>query len=1338
MNDSPPIDVPIKKFVPKSLKRTVKLVNPGFIPPTIADAAQERLKAVPQTFDGKLVASTLSRASVAPAPVPDVQIRRTLTIRRRLPTPTPSSEESTSNELSSINSSNESSNINSSNELSDINSSNESTPPPRTKKRIPMPEELADFKKQEAIEEGRDPYVLKEESLTAFASPTRKGFGRFILQTFEPFTLPPKFGEADVDACKKLAAAGESERVETFLYQQFVREYLRAQTPYRGLLVYHGLGSGKTCSAIAASEALFGTAGKKIIVMTPFSLRGNFQAQISFCGFKHYRLNNYWTALNLEDRAVALYAANVLHLPDQFMNSIMRRPEKDRRVVWVPDFDQPSNYKELKPQEQSDIRAQLTAIIENRITFINYNGITPNKLKEIACDKPGFFDDAVIIVDEIHNITRLMQGNLEKYMRARKTRKAGIAQIPPEPVTVDRWKPFLCGTSLNYNRAFLLYRLLVGARNSKIIGLSGTPLINFPDELGILMNIVGGYINCCTAALATIKDADLDAVKAVCNAHPRVDMVRIRVGQARTELFFSVFDYGYVKNADNTGLIAAEDESTANMDIETVWEELAAANPLLAAVRPVFTAQPRFPVEEETFQNIFLNRSNLTVKNENILMKRMHGLVSYYKGSSEDLMPKIVEDQVVRVPFSPYSLGVYITKRKEEIEVEKQQEQREKKRGKQEEGGAFDDVKKVASTANYRFNSRAACNFCFPSSINRPSLRDTRKTVGELEDAKMSDVAPITDAEYSLEEAQADVDAAAAVAAEEAVIAAEEADVDAVTQVGSGVSSSNEDSNNGSTEYESEELEDSNDNSNNSSTEYDSSNEGSTEYETSNEESSDLNTSNEDSTEYESSNEDSTGLESSEELSPEFPEYTAEELAEMPEAIRKQYERFHKKRTTVTKRIEKSAPKPTGYVMTYEEELAYALKTIRARSKELLRLDGPADSNLQKFSPKYAAVLERVNAIPGSSLLYSQFKSAEGLGIFGYALEANGWTRIEIKGAEFTPETIASLQRGPNVGENRFLFFTGEGTLEERKILLNIFNARINELPPKMQKVLKTAGFTQGTGNLAGELCKLIGITGAGAEGISLKAVRAVHILEPYWNNVRTDQVKGRAVRICSHADLPPEERTVSVYTYCAMFNPIDIKERRVDETIMSRDEGITSDERVLNISTKKAKINEDFLRILKQSAVDCVLNSGENEPIACYQGVQGSPTEPAFDPDLQVDLQKSALEQAAAPVGVTVIPATAAVTAAVSRQPVRLAGPVSQAAALPATVQQPAAVPQAAKTVKRAATTIAGKQYWMDRKKGTEDEIYILYDLLDRTGKTARGEVEKNPVTGKFRVRLF
>ena len=57
-------------------------------------------------------------------------------------------------------------------------------------------------------------------------------------------------------------------------HQKIVRDYLNLFTPYRGLLLYHGLGSGKTCSSIAIAEGM--KDNKKIIVMTPASLRRNY------------------------------------------------------------------------------------------------------------------------------------------------------------------------------------------------------------------------------------------------------------------------------------------------------------------------------------------------------------------------------------------------------------------------------------------------------------------------------------------------------------------------------------------------------------------------------------------------------------------------------------------------------------------------------------------------------------------------------------------------------------------------------------------------------------------------------------------------------------------------------------------------------------------------------------------------------------------------------------------------------------------------------------------------------------------------------------------------------
>ena len=53
---------------------------------------------------------------------------------------------------------------------------------------------------------------------------------------------------------------------------------------------------------------------------------------------------------------------------------------------------------------------------------------------------------------------------------------------------------------------------------------------------------------------------------------------------------------------------------------------------------------------------------------------------------------------------------------------------------------------------------------------------------------------------------------------------------------------------------------------------------------------------------------------------------------------------------------------------------------------------------------------------------------------------------------------------------------------------------------------------------------------------VSVKNVRYVHIVEPYWHPVRMKQVIGRARRICSHEDLDEELRTAKVYLYLMTF----------------------------------------------------------------------------------------------------------------------------------------------------------------------------------------------------------
>lgn len=107
-----------------------------------------------------------------------------------------------------------------------------------------------------------------------------------------------------------------------------------------------------------------------------------------------------------------------------------------------------------------------------------------------------------------------------------------------------------------------------------------------------------------------------------------------------------------------------------------------------------------------------------------------------------------------------------------------------------------------------------------------------------------------------------------------------------------------------------------------------------------------------------------------------------------------------------------------------------------------------------------------------------------------------------------------------------FAVVYGEIKPEERVRIQNIFN---------------------GDDNKHGEIMSLILLSSTGAEGLDLKNVRHVHIMEPYWNYSRLDQVKYRAIRNDSHIGLPKNERNVSTYIYLSI-RPDDTKELVLDK----------------------------------------------------------------------------------------------------------------------------------------------------------------------------------------------
>ncbi len=198
--------------------------------------------------------------------------------------------------------------------------------------------------------------------------------------------------------------------------------------------------------------------------------------------------------------------------------------------------------------------------------------------------------------------------------------------------------------------------------------------------------------------------------------------------------------------------------------------------------------------------------------------------------------------------------------------------------------------------------------------------------------------------------------------------------------------------------------------------------------------------------------------------------------------------------------------------------------------------------NFKDFSPKFLRILRKIKQTDGTVFLYSNFKEYGGIKSFVRLLEHHGFKDYETNGE----------------GKKRFAIWTGDQKPIYKEEIKAVFNNK---------------------NNTDGSRIKVICASSSAKEGVSFLRVQTLILLEPYWNFSRMNQVIGRAIRFCSHKDLPFEKRLVKVYIYLAAHP--DIK--------------TSIDEYILQMAITKEKINQQFEKALKESAIDCVLFKNAN-----------------------------------------------------------------------------------------------------------------------------------------------
>ena len=93
-----------------------------------------------------------------------------------------------------------------------------------------------------------------------------------------------------------------SKNFELSPHQQFIKNFISSSTPYNSILLYHGLGTGKTCSAIGIAEETRNylyqmNISQRIIIVASPNVQENFKIQL-FDERKLNFKNNSWNIDN--------------------------------------------------------------------------------------------------------------------------------------------------------------------------------------------------------------------------------------------------------------------------------------------------------------------------------------------------------------------------------------------------------------------------------------------------------------------------------------------------------------------------------------------------------------------------------------------------------------------------------------------------------------------------------------------------------------------------------------------------------------------------------------------------------------------------------------------------------------------------------------------------------------------------------------------------------------------------------------------------------------------------------------------------------------------------------
>ena len=247
-----------------------------------------------------------------------------------------------------------------------------------------------------------------------------------------------------------------------------------------------------------------------------------------------------------------------------------------------------------------------------------------------------------------------------------------------------------------------------------------------------------------------------------------------------------------------------------------------------------------------------------------------------------------------------------------------------------------------------------------------------------------------------------------------------------------------------------------------------------------------------------------------------------------------------------------------------------------------------SDDALANASPKFNNVLNTVRKATGISFVYSRFVE-NGAVIFCLLLEANGYTPWGRSAPLFSKGSLRGKRqccKCEKKEEGHPGFVHGQPESRENHSFMPAYYSLLTAsdvstvekqslpLSPNNTAVINAARHMD---NKDGHKIKVIVGSQVAGEGLDLRFIREVHILEGWFHLSKEEQIVGRGIRYCSHNALPRQKRNCTIYLYVNVF-PSELNKETID---------MYSYRTAMNKAVRMGNVS----RALKRGAADCNLN---------------------------------------------------------------------------------------------------------------------------------------------------